>query len=74
MLKEAGGLAGGALIFSPLGMPFLLHGVAGILVGGAGLFVADAVVKQVVDTASKLIPQSGTSVSGEQNPDSRNSL
>ncbi len=66
MIKEAGGLAGGALIFSPLGMPFLLHGVAGILVGGAGLFVVDAVVKQVVDTASKLIPQSGTPESGEQ--------
>jgi len=67
MLKEAGGLAGGALIFSPLGMPFLLHGVAGILVGGAGLFVADAVLKQVVDTASKIVPQSGIPESGQEN-------
>ena len=74
MLKEAGGLAGGALIFSPLGMPFLLHGVAGLLVGGAGLFVADAVIKKVVDTASKLIPQSGTDESGEQNPGSTNAV
>ncbi len=74
MLKEAGGLAGGALIFSPLGMPLLFHGLAGIVVGGAGLFVADAVLKQVVDTASKLIPQSGTPESAEQNLDSRNAV
>ena len=66
MLKEAGGLAGGALLFSPLGMPFLLHGVAGILVGGAGLFVVDAVVKQVVDTAIKIVPQSGAPESGPE--------
>ena len=52
MLKEAGGLAGGALIFSPLGMPFLLHGLAGVVVGGAGLFVVDAVLKQVVDVTN----------------------
>ncbi|TLU81562.1 MAG: hypothetical protein FDX21_10780 [Chlorobium sp.] len=54
MLKEAGGLAGGALILSPLGMPFLLHGIAGVVVGGAGLFVVDAVLKQVVDVTNNL--------------------
>ena len=48
MLKEAAGVAGGAFLFSPLGMPILFHGVSGILVGGAGLFVVDAVLKQVV--------------------------
>ncbi|MFZ4524073.1 MAG: hypothetical protein ACOYOE_00630 [Chlorobium sp.] len=74
MLKEAGGLAGGALIFSPLGMPLLFHGLAGVVVGGAGLFVADAVLKQVVEGASKLIPQSRTPGSGEQNPDSRSAV
>ena len=47
MLKEAAGVAGGALLFSPLGVPILLHGVSGIVVGGAGLFVVDAVLKQV---------------------------
>ncbi len=66
MIKEVGGLAGGALIFSPIGMPFLLHGVAGVIVGGAGLFVADAVLKQVVDTASNLVSQAGSKESGEQ--------
>jgi hypothetical protein len=47
MIKEAAGLAGGVLLFPPLGMPVMLHGIAGIVVGGAGLFVADAVLKQV---------------------------
>ena len=47
MLKEAAGVAGGALLFSPLGVPILLHGLSGIVVGGAGLFVVDAVLKQV---------------------------
>ena len=66
MLKEATGLAGGALLFSPLGMPILFHGLSGIVVGGAGLFVADAVLKQVVDTASNLVSQAGSKESGEQ--------
>lgn len=47
MLKEAVGLVGGVLLFSPLGVPILLHGASGIVVGGAGLFVADAVLNQV---------------------------
>ena len=50
MLKEAAGaagVAGGALLFTPLGVPILLHGLSGIVVGGAGLFVVDAVLKQV---------------------------
>jgi hypothetical protein len=34
-------------LFSPIGVPILLHGASGIVVGGAGLFVADAVLKQV---------------------------
>lgn len=67
MLKEAGGLVGGALIFSPIGMPILLHGVAGAVVGGAGLFVADAVLKQMAGTVSNLVPHSdqGQSTDGE---------
>ncbi|NTW69649.1 MAG: hypothetical protein HGB23_07315 [Chlorobiaceae bacterium] len=45
MLKEAAGI-GGAILLTPLGVPIALHGIAGILVGGAGLFVVDAVLKQ----------------------------
>ncbi|TCD47124.1 hypothetical protein [Chlorobium sp. N1] len=53
MLKEVAGAAGGALLFSPLGMPFVLHGVAGLLVGGAGLYVADSMLKQIMDASQK---------------------
>ncbi|MGB7510075.1 MAG: hypothetical protein WBP54_02170 [Pelodictyon phaeoclathratiforme] len=65
MLKEAGGVVGGVLLFSPIGMPILLHGVAGAVVGGAGLFVADAVLKQVTGAVSNLIPHSEPTVSVE---------
>ena len=54
MLKEATGVAGGALLFSPLGMPFVLHGVAGAIVGGAGVFVVDSVLKQISVTMNNL--------------------
>ncbi len=57
MIKEAGLLAGGALILSPVGIPILLHGVAGLLVGGAGIAVTDAVLKQVVPTLTNDEPQ-----------------
>jgi len=57
MLKEAGGVVGGALVFSPLGMPLLLHGLAGVVVGGAGFFVVDAVVKQVVEVVNTMAVQ-----------------
>ena len=30
-------------------MPLVMHGVVGMLVGGAGLFIADSVLKQVLD-------------------------
>lgn len=45
----AAGLAGGALMFSPLGFPFLFHGVSGVLVGGATLYAANAVVGKIVE-------------------------
>ena len=68
MLKKAGGLVGGALVLSPLGVPFLLHGVAGVVVGGAGLFVADAVIKQVAETVNNMLaePESGESAESEE--------
>lgn len=57
MIKEAGLLAGGALILSPVGIPILLHGVAGLLVGGAGIAVADTVLKQVVPALTNDEPE-----------------
>ncbi|MBM3162377.1 MAG: hypothetical protein FJZ79_03440 [Chlorobi bacterium] len=50
MLKDAAAAAGGAILLTPLGMPLVLHGVAGVLVGGAGLFIVDSVLKQVMES------------------------
>jgi hypothetical protein len=47
MLKEAAGVAGAAIIFSPLGFPIIAHGLAGMIVGNAGLFVVDAFLKEI---------------------------
>ncbi|ACD90434.1 conserved hypothetical protein [Chlorobium limicola DSM 245] len=57
MLKDAAAAAGGAILLTPLGMPFVMHGVAGMLIGGAGLFIADSLMKQVVEVMNN---QSGT--------------
>jgi len=69
MLKEIGGLAGVALMFSPVGMPFLLHGFAGIVVGGAGLVFADAVLKQMLENIPKQVSQTQSAQPGKQNPE-----
>ncbi len=47
MLKQAATVAGAALIFSPLGIPLASCGLPGVLVAGAGLFVADAFMKEM---------------------------
>ncbi len=57
MLKDAAAAAGGAILLTPLGMPLVMHGVAGMLVGGAGLFIADSLMKQVVEAMNS---QSGS--------------
>ena len=49
MLKDAAAAAGGAILLTPLGMPLVMHGVAGMLVGGAGLFLADSLMKQLAE-------------------------
>lgn len=45
----AAGLAGGAVMFSPLGFPFLFHGVSGAVVGGLGLYAANAVIGKIAE-------------------------
>ncbi len=45
----AAGLAGGALMFSPIGFPFLFHGVSGALVGGFSLYAANAVIGKIAE-------------------------
>ena len=45
----AAGLAGGAVMFSPLGFPLLFHGVSGIVVGGLGLYAANAIIGKIAE-------------------------
>lgn len=45
----AAGLAGGAVMFSPLGFPVLFHGVSGVVVGGLGLYAANAVIGKIAE-------------------------
>lgn len=49
----AASLAGGAFMLTPLGLPFLFHGVSGIVVGGLGLYTANAVLKEIVEENNK---------------------
>lgn len=48
MLKTAAGVAGGALLFSPVGMP-IVHGVAGLAVASLGLIAAGSAVGAITD-------------------------
>ncbi|MCG8344431.1 MAG: hypothetical protein MI685_04600 [Chlorobiales bacterium] len=47
------GLMGGAVMFSPLGFPFLFHGVSGIVVGGLGLYAANAVLGKIAEESKQ---------------------
>ncbi|NTU97283.1 MAG: hypothetical protein HGA62_05630 [Chlorobiaceae bacterium] len=60
MLKDAAGFAGGALLLTPLGVPIFLHGVAGMLIGGAGLILADSFLKEIANQISHTdLPDAG---------------
>ncbi len=50
----AAGLAGGALMFSPLGFPILFHGVSGAVVGGLGLYAANAIIGKIAEENKQL--------------------
>jgi hypothetical protein len=47
MLKETAGAVGTAFIFSPIGIPIVVHGIAGLLVGAAGLNVFNLFLKDI---------------------------
>ena len=48
MLKTAAGVAGGAFLFSPVGMP-IVHGIAGLAVASLGLIAAGSAVGAITD-------------------------
>jgi hypothetical protein len=47
MIRETVKTVGTAFVFSPLGMPLLVHGAAGLLVGTVGLNLLNGVIKDV---------------------------
>lgn len=48
LVKTAVGVAGGAALFSPMGMP-IVHGLAGIAVVGLGIFAAGTIVMKTAE-------------------------
>lgn len=50
MLKEAVGIAGGAVLLPPLGVAALACGLPGILAAGAGLYLAKKGFEQLQST------------------------
>lgn len=56
MLKTAAGVAGGALLFSPVGMP-VVHGIAGLAVASLGLIAAGSAVGAITDNIGNIFAQ-----------------
>jgi hypothetical protein len=48
LVKTAVGVAGGAALFSPVGMP-IVHGLAGLAVAGLGIFAAGTIVVKAAE-------------------------
>jgi hypothetical protein len=47
MLKETVSTLGAAFAFSPFGMPIVVHGVAGLIIGTAGLHLVNGVINDI---------------------------
>jgi hypothetical protein len=47
MLKETVSAVGAAFVFSPFGMPIVAHGVAGLIIGTAGLHLVNGVINDI---------------------------
>ncbi len=56
MLKDAAGVAGAALIFSPVGMPLVVHGIAGLIVGNVSLFLVESFLREIGAAVDQLEP------------------
>lgn len=60
MLKEAAGVAGGAILLPPLGVSVVACGLPGLLVAGAGMLLVDTMMKQNLATRGP-VPDGETS-------------
>ena len=54
MLKTAAGVAGGAFLFSPIGMP-IVHGIAGIAVASLGVIAAGSAIGAITDNIGNVL-------------------
>jgi len=58
-IKKVVGVAGGAVLLAPVGMP-ILHGICGIAVAGLGLLAAGTLVTKTVSALSPDTKQQNT--------------
>lgn len=56
MLKEAAGVAGGAILLPTLGVSIVACGLPGLLVAGAGVLLADTVMKNIAAPKEQSAP------------------
>ena len=54
LMKTAAGVAGGALLFSPVGMP-IVHGLAGLAIASLGAIAVGSAVGAVTDNIGKVL-------------------
>ncbi|MCW8795436.1 MAG: hypothetical protein OQK67_00025 [Chlorobium sp.] len=54
LLKTVAGVAGGALLFSPVGMP-IVHGLAGLAVASLGAITVGSAIGAVTDNIGKVL-------------------
>ncbi len=66
-------LAGSAVMFSPLGMPFLFHGLSGVVIGGLGLYAAGKVAGSVLEQNAASLPEKAPDPSSSEEAPSEDS-
>ena len=66
-------LAGSAVMFSPLGMPFLFHGLSGVVIGGLGLYAAGKVAGSVLEQNAASSPEKAPDPSSSEDAPSEDS-
>jgi|GEM_PF-1928204 len=69
MLKETVSAVGAAFVFSPFGMPVIAHGVAGLIIGTAGLHLVNGVINDIKGAGDVLQRERGQQQNQEQDED-----
>lgn len=61
MLKETVNTIGAAFALSPLGLPIVAHGVAGLIIGTAGLHLVNGVINDIKSAGDTIKRESSSS-------------